>query len=278
MARVVCDKKPLFSYTVAMTNYKEFAEDLARQAGKIILEYFKIGVARTIKEDTSPLTEADTKINTLVIDEIQKHFPGHSVLAEEGNNLCEGSEYVWVCDPIDGTRMFTHGLPVSTFSLSLVHNGVVQLAVIYDPFCDRLYSAEKGKGTFLNGVPTFVSDATDFNRQVIDCESSTRSKYDIQPLLHYFYEQKAVVLKLNSIIYVSAMVAAGQVVATVFPFTTVHDAAAIKIIVEEAGGRVTDMHGREQRYDQPIDGLLVSNGVLHDELVALAEKFVIERK
>ena len=261
-----------------MEDYKQFAEDIARRAGKVMLEYFKIGMERTLKEDNSPVTEADLKINAMLIQEVTARFPEHSVLSEEGSNLLEKSQYTWVCDPIDGTRMFSHAFPVSTFSLSLVKDGEVLLAVIYDPFCDRLFSAEKGKGTHINGIRSNVSESKTFVRHIVDCESSNRGKYDIKPLLDYFYETDAVLIKINSLIYVSSMVAAGQVVATVFPFTTTHDAAAIKIIVEEAGGKVTDMQGNEQRYDEPINGLLVSNGVLHDELVELAKKYVTERK
>ncbi len=278
MARVVCDKNPLFSYTVAMTDYKEFAEDIARQAGKIIKDSFKLGIEKQIKEDTSFVTEADLAINALVLAEIAKRFPTHSVLSEEGSNLIHESEYVWVCDPLDGTKAFAHGLPFGCFSLALVKDGEVLLGVINDPLSDRLYSAQKGMGATLNGSLVSVSTMDTFGNALVNCDVTHRGKYDIVPLINEFFSMHSSVFRLSACIYASSLVAAGQFVASIYCMTSAHDAAAIKIIVEEAGGKVTDMHGREQRYDRAIDGLLVSNGVLHDELVALAEKFVIERK
>lgn len=258
-----------------MEQYLEFAIEIAKEAGKIMLDYFKIGMVHMEKEDTSPVTEADLAINSLLIKRVSELFPEHSVLGEEESNMIEGSEYVWVCDPIDGTIPFSLGLPISTFSLALVHNGEVVLGVVYDPFCDRLYYAEKGKGSYLNDKKIHVSDYSTLDKARIEYEMWNRSKYDLQPLVNELKKYNTMFVHFASYVNPSVLVAAGEFSATIFPHTTVHDVAAVKIIVEEAGGKVTDLFGNEQRYDQPINGALVSNGVLHDQLVALAKKFVI---
>jgi|SRR3989338_7530708 len=261
-----------------MEQYRNFALKIAKEAGKIMKEYFVVGMARQEKKDTSPVTEADLKINSLLIKEVVKLFPSHSVLGEEESNVVKGSEYVWVCDPVDGTIPYSLGLPISVFSLALVKNGEVLLGVTYDPFCDRLYSAEKGKGAYLNEKKIHVSNSTTLEKAKIEYEMWNKSKYDLQPLVNELKKYNTFFMQFSSYVNPSVLVAAGEFTATIFPHTTPHDAAAVKIIVEEAGGKVTDIFGNEQRYDQPINGLLVSNGILHDQLVALAKQFVVIQK
>lgn len=260
-----------------MNEYRKFADELALKAGKIMLEHFGLGVNRNFKHDTSPVTEADLQINSRVIEEVKKAFPEHSVQGEEETHIVENSEYVWVCDPVDGTRPFSNGLPIATFSLALVKDGEVIVGVVYDPFCDRLYSAEKGGGCFINNIKTHVSETSSFVRATADCEISPRAKYDTKGLRDHLVEKFDIVnYKLCAFVLPSALVSAGEFDFTIFPATTAHDAAAIKILVEEAGGKVTDIFGEEQRYDQPINGLIVSNGILHDELVAMCKEQVKE--
>ncbi len=258
-----------------MEKYKIFIIEIAKEAGIIMNKHFKIGMIHIEKKDTSPVTEADLAINSLLIKRVKELFPKHSVLGEEESCMIEGSEYVWVCDPIDGTIPFSLGLPIATFSLALVHNGEVILGVVYDPFCDRLFYAEKGKGSYLNNKKIHVSDHPTLNKARIEFEMWNRSKYDLQPLINELKKFNPVLVRFASFANPSALVGAGEFTATIFPHTSVQDVAAIKIIVEEAGGKVTDLFGNEQRYDQPINGVLVSNGILHDQLVDLSKKFVI---
>ena len=159
--------------------------------------------------------------------------------------------------------------------MALVKNGEVILGVVYDPFCDRLYVAEKDKGAYLNDKKIHVLDASTLEKAKIEYEMWNRSKYDLQPLVNELKKYNTFLMKFSSYVNPSVLVAAGEFTATIFPHITVHDAAAVKIIVEEAGGKVTDIFGNEQRYDQSINGLLVSNGILHDQLVVLTKQFVV---
>lgn len=252
-----------------MHNSLKFAEALTLEAGEIILKHFQPGIAFETKEDDTPVTKADKEVNALVIQRIREAYPDHSVLGEE-ESFDNHSPFMWLCDPIDGTHPYTKGIPVSVFSLALVHEGYPIIAVVYDPYTKSLYSAEKGKGAFLNGQPTHVSDRQP-SQATINIEWWKGAEYDVDTALHNFSQETgAYVLKLGSVIQGACLVAGGQFEACVFPGTKGKsiDIAAVKLIVEEAGGKVTDIHGNDQRYDAlDIKGALITNRLLHEPLL-----------
>lgn len=244
-----------------------FAENLAREAGKIMRENFSassFGMKREWKSDNTPLTVTDTAINKLVLDAIEKNYPTHSFVGEEGSNIKE-SEYTWVCDPVDGTIPFSHGFPTFAFSLALTKNGESTVGVIYDPIMDRMITAEYGKGAYLNGEKISVSSEKAITKQSF-VEINTDNR--MTPLRAYLHEKEAYVPCLYSCVYASMLVATGEFAASIYPFDKPWDAAAVKIVVEEAGGKVTDLDGNEQRYDGKVKGFVASNGSVHNELVA----------
>ncbi len=261
------------------TAFREFAVAFARKAGQVMNKYFTIGLKKVYKEDLnqSPVTAADLEINAALIDAVRETFPTHSILAEEESYFTEPrGEYLWISDPLDGTRPFAMGIPVSAFSLALTKNAVPILGVIFDPFTDRMFVAEKGKGAFLNGAPVRVSDRETLKGSQGDVEFTKKGKYDILDLPKVLLKEAGVssIAKIPSIVYTSAMVAAGQFDFVVFPMTTAHDIAAVKVIVEEAGGTVTSLMGDEQpyTYDNTIDGALVTNGKIHEELLNVVKR------
>lgn len=255
-------------------NYGHFAIDIARKAGDIIRRDFSLDVRKVWKADNTPLTETDLIINQLVIDSVKQKFPSHSILAEEGNDFSKESEYVWVCDPLDGTIPFSHGIPTCTFSLALVHKGESILGVIYDPFMDRMNSAEKGRGAFMNGSRISVSSNIEIKSSLIGLIQWSDAKFDLSQLEHQLQLKGAKVLNAGSISYMGALVSSGGFTATIFPGDKPHDTAALKVLVEEAGGKVTDIFGNEQRYDRPIKGHVTSNGILHEKLLALVRETI----
>jgi len=251
--------------------YLEFAKKLALEAGEIMRKYF-LATETTWKGDNTPLTQADTEINRLVIERINTAYPGHSILGEEESDMKEGV-FVWVCDPVDGTMPYSHGLPISTFSLALCEDGVPQVGVVYDPFMKRLFWANVGSGAFCNDERLYVNDTT-MQSALIDISAfpSTNPVSSANSMIMTdAYSAGARVTSLWSCILPSCMVAQGLYEAVVLNIPSPHDPAAIKVIVEEAGGRVTDLFGNNQRYDQPTRGFIASNGVIHDELVQLVK-------
>lgn len=259
-----------------MADYRQFAEGLALQAGKIIKENFLKGVKRAWKEDETPITVVDKEVNSLVLNSIKGKYPDHAVLAEEESDLHE-SDYVWVCDPIDGTIPFSHGLPISVFSLALTYKGESILGVIYDPYLDRLVVAEKGKGAMLNGKPIAVSETSKIKNTVIDVETWRTSAYQFAPLVKVLIDEGSQVSTFRSAVYSGMLVGMGELAAVVFAGKTAWDGAAVKIIVEEAGGKVTDLFGNEQSYNGDIKGFIASNGKIHDQLLQLLQPIISDR-
>lgn len=249
-----------------MTEYKQFMEALAKEAGEIIVSHFQ-KVDKEWKENDTPLTIADTKINSLIIDKIKEKFPDHDIISEEGSDNKEKSDYVWVCDPIDGTIPFSHGVPTCVFCLALVYKGESIAGVIYDPFMDRMYFAEKGKGCLLNNKRISVNSNNEIKRAMIGISAWATGPYIITQLYQELTDREAFVWNLHSVVYLGMLVASGELSGVLFPSDTCHDGAALKIIVEEAGGKMTDLFGNEQRYDKEIKGFIASNGILHDKLV-----------
>ncbi len=247
----------------------DLAISLAKEAGSIMRRSQSSGMNTRLKADKTVVTDADIEINRRVISSVKRTFPDHDVLAEEESDLSRNSNKIWVCDPIDGTLPFTLGLRVSVFSLALVIDGMPVLGVVYDPFSDRLFSAVKGEGAFLNGKPIRVSKASEIAGAVIGISIFKNGIVDLAKVPGELVASGANMLNLGSTTAMGAMVAAGTLDANIFPGSKSHDTAALKVIVEEAGGRVTDIFGNEQRYDRDIRGSVTSNGLLHDKLIEI---------
>lgn len=247
----------------------EFATNLVQQAGAIIKQNFQLGMKKEWKGDGSPVTATDLAINQLVLDSVAREFPDHAVVAEEGSRPIEGAEFTWVCDPIDGTIPFSHGIPTSVFSLALVRDGQPVFGVILDPFTDRLFVSERGKGATMNDGAIQVSAASELANTTLGLAVWRRQPYRLPGFVDDALVLDVGMINVLSVIYMGALVASGELSGLVFPNTFPWDGAALKVLIDEAGGRMTDLFGQEQRYDQPTKGFIASNGHVHDELVAL---------
>ncbi|MFA6422341.1 MAG: inositol monophosphatase [Candidatus Buchananbacteria bacterium] len=254
-----------------MEEYLKFAKNLASEAEEIALRYFGFEVENTWKDDHTPLTQADTEINDLVIKRINENYPEHSIYGEEKSDRKSDSKLVWVCDPIDGTMPFSNGLPIFTFSIALVDQltGQPILGLVSDPVMKNMYWAYKDGGAYRNGKRIFVSKNNSLTNTYISIDASGKDLgFSDLPLFAVLSEKKCKVMKLLSVIYGAIQVANGKFVGTVFYNPYAHDVAALKIITEEAGGKVTDLNGEDRRYDQNGIGCIISNGILHNEILA----------
>ena len=256
-----------------MENYLSFAKEIAYYAGNIIKEYFNKEINIEYKEDKTPVTLADQKINNYLIEKVKECYPNHSVDGEEAK-LENQSDYIWVCDPIDGTSMFTRHVPICVFSLALVHNGNPIIGVVYDPFLDEMYHAIKGKGAFCNDKQIHVNNKKygDLGSSIDYCMWDS-AKYDILDYLKEF-RKNFKTPSLGSVAHASMLVASGKISGEIFPGTK-HancDLAASALIVEEAGGMVTNFNGKKQRYDKDLDGALITNGIIHEKIIKLIKK------
>ncbi|MFA6466466.1 MAG: inositol monophosphatase [Patescibacteria group bacterium] len=247
--------------------YNTVALKLAKQAGKIIRENFVSGMDREYKEDFTPVTKTDLEINSLVIKTIKKYFPSHDVIGEEESDISANSDYKWYCDPVDGTIPFANHIPVSTFSLALAYKGEIILGVVCEPFMKNVYYAEKGKGAYRNGKKISVSTDQELKGRIIGFEHWSIAKFDISKIMAVVEEDHIKALKFASFVYLSVLVAKGDLMATIFPHTTAHDMAAVDIIVREAGGKVTDLYGQPLNFDKELNGMIASNVLIHDYLL-----------
>ena len=260
-----------------MEEYLEFAKEIAYQAGKIMIKYFNQNNGSSYKGDKTIVTIADTEINSYLIEKVKEKYPTHAVDGEEEQD--GKSKFVWVCDPVDGTAMYARHVPVAVFSLALVVDGVPNVGVIYDPFTDSLYSAIKGKGAYKNSEKISVNNYNlEDIRSACHCDMWTKEKYNVYKIFEEL-SKKTRLNDIGSIARASSLVATGDYVLAIFTGTEHKncDVAAVKLIVEEAGGKVTDLFGNEQRYDQSIKGTLISNGIVHEEVLEIIKKYIIEK-
>lgn len=261
-----------------LEEYLEFAKDIAKYAGKVMLKYFKQNNGASYKKDETIVTLADTEINSYLIKQVKEKYPSHSVDGEE--EQFGKSNYVWVCDPVDGTAMYARHIPVAVFSLALVINGVPKIGVIYDIFTNNLYSAINGKGAYRNDIKINVNDYKIEDIQSVCHYDMTRhSVYNIYDCIKEL-SKKTYFVSLGSITRACTCVANGEFNLAIFPGTEHKncDIAAAKVIVEEAGGKVTDLFGNEQRYDESINGAIISNGKVHNEVIEIIKKYLKDKR
>ena len=257
--------------------YLNFAKEIAIKAKEIMLKYYNDDKEISYKEDNTIVTKADKEINEYLIKMVKEKYPNHSVDGEE--NKYGDSEYKWICDPIDGTAMYARGIPVSVFSLALVINGNPELGIVYDPFTDNTYTAIKGNGAYKNDERIYVNSFNlNDNKCFCNFDVWPSAEYNIFDVVKELGE-KVWFVDLGSVIRASMCVANGEFCFTIFPGTTGKycDLAAVKIIVEEAGGKVTDLFGNEQKYDKDINGAIISNNVSHNEVVSTVKKYLNNR-
>jgi myo-inositol-1(or 4)-monophosphatase len=266
------------SYTKELT----FAKGLALEAGKIMRRYFRAeDIGTEWKEDNTPLTAADTAVNDMVIKKVKQAFPDRAVIGEEASHDQDG-ELAWVVDPIDGTVPFSLGIPISTFSLALVDrkDGQPLVGVIYDPYLDHMYTAVRDDGAFLNDTRLSVSKATTFPRNYVSIIGGSgkggKTKYNRGQCFDIIHAQDAKCMSIQTQAYFAAKVATGELVGSIFGYGAPWDVAAACLLVEEAGGVVTDLSGEKRRYDEFADGcVLAANQTILSKLLEAIQKSVL---
>lgn len=246
----------------------DFAKKLAYKAGEIMREYFSLEKQIKFKDDDSPVTVADEKINRMVIEELSRKFD-HKIIGEEESTTDYGKhDTVWICDPIDGTRAFIYGVPTSMFSLALVHKGKPVFGVAYDPFLDKLFFASRGHGSFCNGQKLSVSQ-NKLKGHRVSVVSMASEVLHRREAIEKVVSLGADAVCIEGAVYKACLVAEGKFVGYFSDLPKTHDIAAVAVIVEEAGGKVTGTDGSELDYSKPFIGAIVSNGIVHDDLVQI---------
>ena len=248
-----------------------FAKQLAEEAGEIMRTYFTGEQQREIKSDGSPLTVADTLINSHVIERLREEFPDDGVIGEEESTVEYGTGRIWFCDPIDGTKAFTWGVPTAMFSIALVVDGKPVLGVAYEPITDQMYTAICGEGAYCNGRRLHVNELGLGEGIFGAISSHYRIRYGA-PYLDALLERQVDMAAFSGAVAKCVRVAEGRFVGYIEELLNGHDVAASQVIVEEAGGKITGLDGRPLDYSRPFKGAIVSNGRVHKELVTIVKE------
>jgi len=259
-----------------------FAKDLAREAGEIIRNNFSKST-RTIKSNNTPVTETDLAVSNLIHDRISKRFPDHAIMDEEkSNEYAHSHEYVWICDPIDGTIPFSHRIPTSMFSLGLCKDGKSLLGVAYDPYMDRLYHAVHGKGASLNDKPITVGNQRLSRGETLFTipywfapRRSWSDPFDYNKFFAICHKKGIITSTVESIVYLSMLFAEGAIVGAVMPSAYPWDRAAATVIIREAGGVMTDEKGRELEVFGDHRLIIIANPQVHPELLSLIQSCLL---
>jgi inositol-phosphate phosphatase/L-galactose 1-phosphate phosphatase/histidinol-phosphatase len=248
----------------------KFAKQLAIDANQISDKYYKTELKFKTKADTSPVTIADEEINQLVIQRVKEIFPSHGVLGEE-NSWESSREILWVCDPIDGTIAFSMGDPVFMFSLALVVNGEPVLAVTRELANAHTFWAVKGKGAFRDDKQISVSKRK-IGEAWLGFPTNLKWLYANQVIFQKLAEAAYQTNIIHGAVFKGMLIAQGLADGVVLPQGG-HpwDYAALKLIVDEAGGRVTDRSGNEQKYNGELNGVVSSNGQIHQDLLNIVK-------
>lgn len=250
---------------------------LACQAGEILRNGFNrrpgygIPIQVSHKGVIDLVTEIDHRSEQFILSEIQRRFPSHQIVTEESGFHKGNSAERWIIDPLDGSVNYAHGLPLFTVSIAYAQEGVVQLGVVYDPMQDECFSAERGSGAHLNGEPIHVSAVPDLNNSLLvsgfPYDIRTNPENNLENFKRFSLISQAV-RRLGSAALDSAYVAAGRLDGFWEIRLSAWDIAAGGLIVQEAGGIVTNIHGGPDFISAP-QSILAANPFIHPQMLAV---------
>jgi myo-inositol-1(or 4)-monophosphatase len=250
--------------------YLEAAIEIAREAGAILREELQRTPDISYKQEFDLVTQADRRSEALIVTRLQEHFAGHSVAAEEGTGKETSSEYRWHVDPLDGTTNFAHGYPCFCVSMALARKKELLLGVIYNPVLDELFAAARGEGATLNGKKIKCSKVGTLEGSLL-CTGFPNYKRQTNPNIYYYWDftlRSHGVRRDGSAALDLAYVAAGRFDGFWEFGLKPWDTAAGVVIVQEAGGTVTDLEGRP--YEIGGASILATNGLIHGEMMHIA--------
>lgn len=241
-------------------------QELAREAGSLLMSHFG-KVAIEYKGDVDLVTVADRSSEALIVSRIRKEWPQHDLMGEEGSRQETGSDFRWYVDPLDGTTNFAHGYPVFCVSIALEYKGERIAGVIYDPTRDEMFAAEKGSGSRLNGRPIHVSKTQRLAEALVATGFPSHKRHK-NPNIHFYHQitlRSHGVRRAGSAALDLCCVACGRYDAFWEFNLNPWDTAAGVLLVEEAGGKVTNFASGP--FAISSREVLASNVLLHDELL-----------
>jgi myo-inositol-1(or 4)-monophosphatase len=259
-------------------NYLQAAMEIAHEAGNILREESARPAKIFYKGDEVDLvTQADKRSEAAIVARLTEFFPYHAIAAEEGSGheSASTSGYRWHVDPLDGTTNFAHGYPCFCVSLALAQRDTLLAAVIYNPISEELFAAERGQGASLNGKKIQVSRINTLSTSLLCTGFPTHDRKSSPNLRYYgdFTMRSHGVRRDGSAALDLASVAAGRFEGFWEFGLKAWDTAAGVLLIEEAGGKVTDFSGQPYQLGGPL--ILATNGLIHEEMRDVAAKIAL---
>lgn len=250
-----------------MKEFLKSAEEACRIAGNLQLEGLKRARRIEFKGSINLVTDVDKACEEAIVELLQGRFPDHDILAEEGSGRRKDSEYKWVIDPLDGTTNYAHGYRLWAVSIALEYRGEIVAASVFEPNHDEMFLAEKGAGATLNGERIRVSETADLNHAML----TTGFAYNVREAknnnLDHFTDflMRTRAIRRDGVAAIDLCYVAdgrfdGFWELNLFPW----DVAAGYLMIQEAGGKVTDFRGNP--FDIYSKEILASNGRLHETM------------
>jgi len=244
----------------------------AKTAGKVLGDNFLSKKNMSLKDKSSIVTEMDLKAEKIILDMIKSNFPDHDILSEEAGLIGDNTaKYTWVIDPIDGTTNYYYGMNPYRVGICLLEDKRPILNVLYNPTKDELYVAQKGEGAFLNDKKITVSGNTDLNNSVIMTHLSSRKEARTKTLsvLDNIFSKSMHMRLFGSSLASLSYIANGKFDVYFSVSLKPWDILPGALLIEEAGGKVTDIKGGEITYEST--SVVATNGKVHDQILKLLE-------
>jgi histidinol-phosphatase len=254
------------------SEYLQVALSAAKEAASISRQYYNGNFTVTTKADMTPVTQADVECEQAIRQRLLRHFPEHGFFGEETGRTREQADYLWLVDPIDGTKGFVRQYPFFSTQIALMHKGEIILGVSSGTMMDELAWAEKDRGAWLNGRRLLISDIDDPERAAVSV-GNLRSLAGSEG----WSALGEIVLRADRIrgygdFYHYHLLAAGKIEAVIESDVNILDVAALSVIVTEAGGLFTDMNGHKPTLQ--TRSVLAANPALHGRYLELLKGFV----
>lgn len=248
----------------------ETAHEAAEAAGKILADYFHNGVTmRTKSASVDLVSDADVNAERCIADKIRAAFPDHHILGEEENSADVDAEHLWIIDPLDGTTNFAHGIPHFAVSIGYYHKGVAQYGVIYNPIRNDWFRAERGGGAFHNDQLISVSQADSLNELLVGVgfyyDRGEIMSATLAAVERLFRQQIHGIRRFGTASLDLALVACGQLGAFFEYQLSPWDFAAGRLLLEEAGGKITTCDGTPLPLSKTT--VLATNSTLHESML-----------
>ena len=251
--------------------------EIAREAGALLMTHFRRRIGFEYKGDVDLVTEADRGSEAFITDRIRSRWPRHDLIGEEGARVETGSDYRWYVDPLDGTTNFAHGFPVFCVSIALDHRGHRVAGVVYDPTRDELFAAEKGSGAWLNQRRVKVSTVANMAECLCGTGFPSHKRHK-NPNIQFYHQitlRTHGIRRAGSAALDLCYVACGCLDAFWEFNLNPWDTAAGALLVEEAGGKITDITGGPWRLDSRET--LATNALVHADFVRTMEDILAGR-